>query len=301
MKVPPALKPGDHVAIVSTARKISPQEIQASAEALSGWGLQVITGDSIGAKYFQFAGDDELRRKDFQRMLDDEKVKAILFARGGYGTVRLIDEIDWRRFLKNPKWLCGYSDVTVIHSHLQAVYQVPTIHSLMSISFPSATHDSLESLRRVLFGEPVSFEFAGQELNCPGEARGVVCGGNLSLLNGLLRSASEVDTAGKILFIEEVDEHLYHVDRMMMALKRAGQLENLAALLVGHLTDLKNKDEMNPFGQSGAEIIASHVREYDYPVAFGFPAGHESQNLAFKMGLMAEVNLKEVSRFSQRG
>jgi muramoyltetrapeptide carboxypeptidase len=289
MTLPDALKTGDRVAMVSTARKISHQELHAAMERLQSWGLQVETGKSIGAEHFQFAGDDELRRRDFQQMLDDESIKAILFARGGYGTVRIIDQIDWRRFLKHPKWLCGFSDITVIHSHLLSVYRVAAIHSIMGISFPMATPESVQSLQDGLFGKKLHYPLPPHPLNRPGDAGGMLCGGNVSLLHSLLGSVSDLDTSGCILFIEEVDEHLYHLDRMMMALKRAGKFDNLSGLVVGHFTDMKNKDESNPFGPPAYEIIAGHIGEYDFPVCYGFPAGHEADNRTMIFG--AEWNL----------
>jgi muramoyltetrapeptide carboxypeptidase len=217
-------------------------------------------------------------------MLDDQSIKAVLFARGGYGTVRIIDDLDWRKFLKKPKWLCGFSDITVIHSHLLTVYDAPSVHSIMAINFATATPGSMESLRKVLFGEMLSYEIPPHDFNRAGNAKGILCGGNLSILYSLAGSVSDIDTNGKILFIEDIDEHLYHLDRMMMAAKRAGKLENLSGLVVGHFTDMKNKDDANPFGKSAYEIIAGHVSEFDYPVCFGFPSGHEPDNRAVVTG-----------------
>ncbi|MFI5135589.1 MAG: LD-carboxypeptidase, partial [Chitinophagales bacterium] len=283
-----------------TARKISQSEIQFATEMLNSWGLEVAIGKTVGAEYFQFAGDDEMRRNNLQEMLNDDSIRAILFERGGYGTVRIIDDIDWRKFLKQPKWLCGFSDITVIHSHLLSVYEMSSVHSLMAINFSSATTESIESLRKILFGEKLGYEIPSHELNHSGSASGILCGGNLSLLCSLLGSVSEVNTEEKILFLEDIDEHLYHTDRMMMALKRAGKLENLTGLLVGHFTDMKNKDESNPFGKTAYEIIAEHVNEFDYPVCFGFPSGHEADNRAlliggeWKMEIGEKVELKMI-------
>jgi len=287
---------GDKIGILSTARKISLEEIQPAIEVLKSWGLEVVTGNSIGAESFQFAGDDELRKNDLQEMLDDDSVKAVLFARGGYGTVRIIDELDFRKFQKQPKWLCGFSDITVIHSHLLSVYHLPSIHCLMGISFPTATSESIESFRKILFGEKLSYEIPSNELNHAGAATGILFGGNLSLLYSLLGSDSDLNTESKILFLEEIDEHLYHVDRMMMALKRAGKLENLAGLVVGHFTEMKNKDESNPFGKNAYEIISEHVSEYGYPVCFGFPAGHEPDNRALVMGINWKLEIADKVR-----
>lgn len=298
MKLPTSLKPGDKIGIVATARKISQKELGPAIEILKSWELEAVTGNSIGASHFQFAGDDALRRNDFQSMVDDDSIKAILFARGGYGTVRIIDDIDWRKFLKRPKWLCGFSDITAIHSHLLSVYEMPSVHSIMGFSFSTATDESRASLQKVLFGKKLSYEFPHHPFNKPGEASGILCGGNLSMLYSLNGTPSDVDTSGKILFIEDIDEHLYHLDRMMMNMKRSGKLERAAGLIIGHFTDMKNKDESNPFGKNAYEIIAEHIAEYDFPVCFGFPAGHEPDNRALVMGgkwkmkVGAQVELK---------
>ncbi len=295
MKNPAILRPGNKIGIVSTARKIMQAEIQPCIDMLTEWNLEVVTGESIGAEYFQFAGDDALRTRDLQRMLDDEAIKAVLFARGGYGTLRIIDNIDWRKFLKAPKWLCGFSDITVIHSHLQAIYDLPSVHSLMAFNFAAASSAAIASLQAVLFGKPLRYTIPAHDLNRPGKATGVLCGGNLSLLHALTGSVSDCDTAGKIMFLEDIDEQLYHIDRMMISLKRSGKLDALAGLVVGHFSDMKNKDEKNPFGQSAYEIIAGHVAEYDYPVCFGFPAGHEPDNRALITGRTWDLEVAEES------
>lgn len=293
MKTPATLRPGNKIGILSTARKITLSEVQPCIDVLNEWNLEVITGETIGAEYFQFAGDDELRTSDLQRMLDDESIKAILFARGGYGTLRIIDNIDWRKFLKAPKWLCGFSDITVMQSHLLAIYDLPSVHSIMGFNFSSATAASITSLQAILFGKPLRYAIPANELNRRGKCTGILCGGNLSLLHALLGSVSDTDTAGKILFIEDIDEQLYHIDRMMISLKRAGKLESLSGLVVGHFSEMKNKDEKNPFGKSAYEIIAGHIAEYDYPVCFGFPAGHEPDNRALVTGRTWELDVAE--------
>ena len=293
MKLPSPLRAGDKVAIVSTARKISMAEIKSCIDVLTSWELEVVTGSTIGVEDHQFAGDDDFRAADLQRMLDDESVKAIIFARGGYGTLRIIDAIDWRKFLKQPKWLCGFSDITVIHSHLLSVYDLPSVHSLMGINFQAATAESLISLQTVLTGRRLEYAIPHHTLNRQGKSTGILCGGNLSLLYALNGSVSETDTSGKILFIEDIDEQLYHIDRMIISLKRAGKLEPLAGLIVGHFSDMKNKDEKNPFGKSAYEIIAEAVAEYDYPVCFGFPAGHEADNRTLLMGPLCEMEAGE--------
>ena len=293
IKIPSRLKKGDKIALVATSRKISQEEIQFAIDTIKGWGLEVVLGSTIEKEAFQFAGTDEERLADFQNQLDDDSVKAIICARGGYGTVRFVDEIDFRKFTKKPKWICGYSDITVLHSHLLNVYQIASVHSTMPLSFKENTEDSLESLRDLLFGENVSYKFNYHPLNKFGKEEGILCGGNLSLLQNLSGTDSDIDTDDKILFIEDVDEYLYHFDRMMQWLKRSGKLENLAGLVVGHLTKMKNLDEAKPFGKTVEEIIMDAVSEYEYPVCFGFPAGHENDNRALIVGGEYFLNVNE--------
>ncbi|GDX52373.1 peptidase S66 [Bacteroidota bacterium] len=293
---PQKLKSSDKVALVATARKISQEEIHFAIDTIKGWGLEVVLGSTIGKEAFQFAGTDEERLADFQTQLDDDSVKAIICARGGYGTVRFIDDIDFRKFSKKPKWICGYSDITVLHSHLLSVYNIASVHSTMPLSFKENTEDSLESLRDLLFGENVSYKFNSHPLNKFGKEEGILCGGNLSLLQNLSGTDSDIDTDDKILFIEDVDEYLYHFDRMLQWMKRSGKLENLAGLVVGHLTKMKNLDDAKPFGKTAEEIIMEAVRDYEYPVCFGFPAGHENDNRALILGgeYLLDVN-EEIS------
>ena len=281
---PQKLKAGDKVAIVATARKISLQEIQPAIDILNGWGLEIVIGNTIGKESFQFAGTDEERKNDFQNMIDDDSVKAIFCARGGYGTVRFIDDIDFRKFSKKPKWICGYSDITVLHSHLLSVYNIASVHSTMPLSFKENSEESLESLREILFGENVSYKINYNKLNRLGSEEGILCGGNLSLLQNLSGTDSDIETDDKILFIEDVDEYLYHFDRLMQWLKRSGKLNNLSGLVIGHLSKMKNLDEAKPFGKTAEEIVADAVSEFDYPVCFGFPTGHENDNRALIIG-----------------
>ncbi len=290
---PPSLKAGNKIGIVSTARKISLEEIQPAVEIIRGWGLEVVTGKTIGKESFQFAGTDEERIADFQQMLDDASIHAIICARGGYGTVRIIDELDFRDFQRTPKWICGFSDVTVLHSHLLNVFHCVSLHCSMPVSFPTNTTESLESIRKVLFGEILKYEIPANDFNRAGETEGIVCGGNLSILYSLSGSVSDIDTTDKILFIEDIDEHLYHIDRMMMQLKRSGKLENLSGLIIGHFSKMKNLDESNPFGKNAYEIIAGAVSEYDYPVCYGFPAGHEPDNCSLIIGEKVKLTVTD--------
>lgn len=279
------------MALVAPARHITAEAVAAAAAKLRQWGWQPVLGDSIGARHFQFAGDDHLRCRDLQYFLDRDDVGAILFARGGYGTARIVDDLNWTGFREHPKWLCGYSDITVLHNHVLRHVPVPTVHSLMAIDWDKASAESQDSLRKVLRGEFLHYTFAAHPLNRPGTAEGVLCGGNLSVLYSLLGSISFPDMKNKILVLEDLDEHLYHVDRMMLALRRAGVFEQLAALLVGWFTDMHNKDPENPFGESAYEIISRHVAPYGFPVCYGLPIGHHPHNLAVVMGSSWKVEV----------
>ncbi|SEN91752.1 muramoyltetrapeptide carboxypeptidase [bacterium A37T11] len=286
----PPLIESDTVAIVCPAGKISGSLIDA-VNLLEGWGLKVRLGKSVEASYHQFAGDDALRAADFQQMLDDPEVKAIFAARGGYGTVRIIDRIDFSRFSKAPKWIVGFSDITVLHSHIQAVWGIPSIHGQMPLTIPDATAPSLDSLRKALFGERLTYHYPAIPGNRPGKASGVLIGGNLSLLVNVSGSASDPNYQGKILFLEDVSEYFYSIDRMLWTLKRAGKLAGLQGLLVGGFTHLK--DNETPFGYTVHEMIREKVEAYGYPVAFDFPAGHLSNNHALILGARVQMEVTE--------
>jgi len=278
---PPYLQKGDRVAIVCPAKKL-PYPMDDAVKLLESWELEVILGETVTASYHQFAGDDALRTHDLQRFINDDSIKAIFAARGGYGTVRIIDAIDFSKLSSNPKWIIGFSDITVLHAHLYTNYQLSTIHGQMPMNIPDATAVSLQTLRQSLFGEAVSYNLPTHPFNRTGKAEGVLIGGNLSILVSLSGSVSDYNYDNKILFVEDVGEYLYSVDRLMHTLKRAGKLKNLAGLIVGGFTDLKDNDI--PFGQTAEEIIKAVVNEYDYPVCFGFPAGHMADNRALVMG-----------------
>jgi muramoyltetrapeptide carboxypeptidase len=295
MITPPYLKPGDKVAIIATARKVSFAEMEPAIAQLKSWGLKVLTGNFLTAEYNQFAGTDEERIADMQHMLDDAEVKAIFCARGGYGSVRIIDRLDFTHFMTSPKWIVGYSDITVFHSHINRNFGMETLHAIMPINFPheGGKTPSIESLRKALFGEDIEYRFASHPLNRNGVVSGEVIGGNLSMLYSLSASASDIDTEGKILFIEDVDEYLYHIDRMMMNLKRSGKLSHLAGLVVGGLTGMN--DNTIPYGLTPEKIIAEAVAECDYPVCFNFPAGHQDNNFALIMGRQAELSVADIT------
>ena len=290
MITPEYLKKGDTIAIVSTARKITEEEIKPALQLLEKWGLNYVLGKTIGAEENQFAGSDDLRAEDFQKMLDDPKIKAIWCARGGYGTVRIIDKLDFSAFKKNPKWIIGYSDVTVLHSHIHN-FGIETLHAQMCLEIENKTSETAESIRKILFGENYNIEIERTDsFASPGILNGELIGGNLSVLYSLCGSASEMNTEGKILFIEDLDEMLYHVDRMMMNLKRSGFLKNLKALIIGGMTEMK--DNKVYFGKTAEEIIVDLVKEYNYPVITNFPAGHIRNNRALILGRDVQLNVQ---------
>ncbi|SDE79698.1 muramoyltetrapeptide carboxypeptidase [Mucilaginibacter pineti] len=283
---PPYLKKGDKIAITCPAKKL-PAPMTDAITLLQSWGLEVVLGETVTASYHQFAGDDDLRAHDLQRFIDDDSIKAIIAARGGYGTIRMIDKVNFSHFAQHPKWLIGFSDITVLHAHLFANYQAHTIHGQMPVNIPDASVRSLDTLRKALFGEELDYRFTSHSLNRSGNSSGVLIGGNLSLLIAIAGSVSDMDYSGKILFIEDVGEYLYAIDRMLRNLKRAGKLSKLAGLIVGGFTDIKDNDI--PFGQTVPEIVMDVVNEYAYPVCFDFPAGHIPDNCSLILG--KKVNL----------
>ena len=282
MQKPANLKQGDKIAIVSTARKLSLEELKPGIEVLKSWGLEVVLGSNLFEEDNQFAGTKTQRITDFQNALNDESIKAIFCARGGYGTVQIIDELDFANFIKAPKWIVGYSDVTVLHNHINQNFNVQTLHAAMPFGFIDNTVEALNSIKNVLFGEQLSYEFDKHPFNRNGEANGELVGGNLSILYSLTGTKSQINTNGKILFLEDLDEYLYHIDRMMMNLDRAGMLVCLAGLVVGGMTDMN--DNTVPYGKTAKEIIQQTVSKYDYPVCFDFYAGHLNDNRALPMG-----------------
>lgn len=287
---PPYLKPGDCVGIVAPARKISAEELSPAISQLETWGLNVKLGKNIYAAFNQFAGTDDERAADMQQMLDDKEVKAIISARGGYGAVRIIDKLNFTQFCKNPKWIAGFSDITVFHNHIQTHFGIQTLHNTMAFNFGKDAA-STELLKKALSGEVNEYIINAQPNNKTGKGAGILCGGNLSLLYALAGTPSDIDTKGKILFLEDLDEYLYHIDRMMMQLKRSGKLANLSGLVIGDFSEMK--DNTIPFGKTAEEIILESVAEYNYPVCFGFPAGHGVRNYPLYMGRKAELEVDE--------
>ena len=281
---PPDLKPGDRIGIVAPARKVSKEEMTPAINIINQWGYEVVEAKNLYGGYHQFSGTDDERADDLQAMLDDDSVKAIFCARGGYGSVRIIDRINFTRFRDKPKWIVGYSDATVFHSHINRHFGIQTLHAAMPINFPAGLkmNQSLQSLKDILEGSLPEYHFPSHKLNRNGKAEGTLIGGNLSMLYSLTGTTSDIETTGKILFLEDLDEYLYHVDRMMMNLKRSGRLEGLAALVVGGMNDMN--DNTVPFGKTAYEIIAETVSVYNFPVIFNLKSGHISENLGLIIG-----------------
>ena len=283
---PNYLKEGNTVAIVSTARKISKKELIPAITILKKWELKVVLGTSIEAEDHQFAGNDELRTFDFQTMLDHPEIDAIWCARGGYGTVRIIDQLDFSNFKNYPKWIIGYSDITVLHAHLHQL-GIETLHAQMPLFIETKSDATINSINETLFGEKYEIIIPSEKNNINGIASGQLIGGNLSILYSLCGSPSALNTKGKILFIEDLDEYLYHIDRMLQNLKRNGMFDQLEGLIVGGMTQMHDNDI--PFGKNAAEMILDICSEYDFPITFNFPAGHLEDNRALILGRKVDL------------
>lgn len=285
-KIPNYLKTGDTIGITAPAGYMPFEKMTACIDTLQEWGYHVQLGStthSISDNYF--SATDEQRLMDLQSMLDDPNIKAILCARGGYGTSRLLDDLSFKAFKKEPKWIVGFSDITALHSHIYTNYNIASLHAQMAAAFNGggASSPSVLSLKDALSGTATHYEIPPHELNRSGEGKGELVGGNLSLLCHLLCTDSDIKTKNRILFLEDIGEHLYHIDRMFLQLKRAGKLHKLAGLIIGGFTDMK--DTERPFGKSVNEILLEHVSEFDYPVCFDFPVSHGKDNHALKVGV----------------
>ena len=290
MITPPHLQKGDTVAILATARKNLDDNLKPAIDLLKSWGLNVVIGSSIGLDNNQLAGTDEQRAADFQQQLNNPTIKAIWCVKGGYGTVRMIDLLDFTAFKKNPKWIVGFSDVTVLHNHLNTL-GFKSIHGIMPVTVAKATPEAIETLRIALFGEKLKYEIDPFMMNRPGKATGELVGGNLSILYSLFGSPSAIDCTDKILFIEDLDEYLYHIDRMMINLKRNGCLESIKGIVVGSMTKMKDNDI--PWGKNAIEIIEDVTKTYNIPVLYNFPAGHIQDNRALILGDIVTINVNE--------
>ncbi|MBP1673794.1 MAG: putative MccF-like protein (microcin resistance) [Bacteroidetes bacterium] len=297
MKIPRYLKKGDTIGIAAPARKISLEEIQPTITLFETMGYSVLFEETLFAKENQFAGGDQIRKEGFQHLLDNPNVSAIICARGGYGSARIIDLLDFSTFQKNPKWICGYSDATVFHCHIHQNYNIATLHSTMPINIGNDKKGSESAQQIIAFleGKMMNYQIDTHPLNRKGEAEGVLVGGNLSILYSLNGTSSDLDTADKILFIEDLDEYLYHIDRMVLNLKRSGKLSHIKGLIVGGMSEMR--DNTIPFGINAEQIIRNHCELFDFPICFGFPAGHISDNRPLKLGVNVRFSVSEKGSF----
>lgn len=291
MQRPPFLQPGDSVAVVATARKVDREAMEEGLRLLKSWDLKIVLGEHLFAEHHQFAGDDRARARDFQAALDIPEIKAIFCARGGYGSVRIMEYLDWSKFAEHPKWIVGMSDITVIHCQINGNLGVETIHGPMPGTFPTTGWDAMRNVKHALFGTLEKHIFEAHPLNQHGTATGTLIGGNLSILHSLTGTHLFPNTDNCILFIEDLDEYLYHLDRMIINLKLNDVFANLAGLIVGGMT--KMHDNKVPFGKTYAEIILDHVIQHNYPVAFDFPAGHIQDNRSLFLGRNVSLTVGE--------
>ncbi len=303
-KIAPYLKKGDTIGITCPAGFITLEDIQPAVTKIKEWGFEIKLGTTVGKKDFTFGGTDEERLQDFQQMLDDKNIKAIMCARGGYGAVRIIDQLDFKKFIIKPKWIIGFSDVTVLHSHLNKNFNIASIHSKMCNSFPKDWSnaepiqiETIESIKKCLLGEKMSYTAMPNEKNKMGIAEGILIGGNLKTLETLAGSKSDINTDGKILFVEDTGEYLYSIDRMFWNLKRSVKLSKLKGLIIGGFKIKPADTPEEEFGKNLYEIILEKVKEYNYPVCFDFPVGHQKNNFALKCGVRHKltVNITGVS------
>jgi len=290
---PKYLQPGSLIGITCPSGYVSHERTTHAIKVLESWGYRVRKGKTVGNEFHYFAGTDDERLADLQEMMDDPEIDAIIMGRGGYGMSRIIDDLNFRGFKKNPKWICGFSDITVLHNHLQQHTGYASLHSPMCGAFKPETEQEAHILafKAALAGTPLAMNIPSSPYNRQGEAAGILTGGNLAILAHLTGSASEVDTDGKILFIEDIGEHLYNADRLLLNLKRAGKLDNLAALVVGSFTDMQ--DTERPFGQTIEQIIADKVADYNYPVCFNLPVGHQDVNYTLVLGSNYQLHVTD--------
>jgi muramoyltetrapeptide carboxypeptidase len=291
--IPPYLSEGDTIGVVCPAGYMPAENANTCLNVLQEWGYKVRVGKTLGNQYNYFAGTDEERLQDLQQMLDDDSINAILCARGGYGVTRIIDQLSFKKFRKNPKWIIGYSDITVLHAHIYRRFNIASLHSPMAAAFNDNEYEYeyVQSLKQALEGEPALYETAPHRFNKTGKAKGKLVGGNLSLVAHLIGTFSGYKTAGKILFLEDVGEYIYNVDRMLYQLKRSGKLDELEALIIGGFTEMK--DTTIPFGKEVYDVINDIVKEYNYPICFNFPVSHTRENYALKVGVEYKLNVSD--------
>lgn len=295
--IPPALQRGDTIGITSPAGFITIDDLQPAIQKIQSWGLKVRLGNTIGKRDFSFGGTDNERTKDFQQMLDDAGIKAIMCARGGYGAVRIIDDLNFSKFQVKPKWIVGFSDITVLHAHINSNCKVATIHSKMCNSFPENWNlaepvqiETINSIKDALTGVKMKYTAPSNEKNRNGIAEGTLIGGNLKTIETLSGSKSEINTAGKFLFVEDTGEYLYSIDRMFWNLKRTNKLSQLKGLIIGGFK-IKPDEPGEEFGRTLHDIVWEKVKEYNYPVCFDFPVGHQKNNFALKCGVMHRLSV----------
>lgn len=288
--LPPPLKKGDTIGITSSAGFITVPEVGPAVKMMEGWGFQVRLGKTIGRRDFSFGGTDEERAGDLQQLLNDPTVKAIMIARGGYGMVRIIDRIDFSAFVKKPKWVIGFSDVTLLHTHINSAFQIASIHSKMCNSFPGPEDkvepgqmESIASIRDALTGTVMRYTAPSHDSNRKGITEGRLVGGNLKMIETASGTPSDLRTDGCILFLEDTGEYLYSIDRMFCHLERTGKLERLKGLVIGGFR-IKPDDPGEEFGRQLTDIVLEKVKNYNYPVCFNFPVGHQKVNMALKCG-----------------
>jgi len=290
---PPTLQKGDTVMILAPAGIVRDSSgVNNGIALLKKWGLNVKLGKHLFSQHFKFAGTDAERLSDFQNALDDDSVKAIWCARGGYGAIRILDDLDFTKFKQNPKWIIGFSDITAFHNEVHNL-GIETMHGIMPLTYKPDNKEqrqAIKSLKKAFFGKRVKYRVAESDYNREGNVEGVVVGGNLSLVYSMLGSTSQIDPSGKIIYLEEVGEALYHIDRMMISLKRAGYFENCKGLIIGGMSSIKT--EASEFGMTYEEIILDAVKDYDFPVAFDFPAGHITDNRTMILGREIELKVK---------
>lgn len=279
----PFLQKNDTIGIISTARSVDKRLLEKAIHILENWDLKVIVGKNIYSTDNQFSGTVEQRTNDLQNMIDNPQVKAIFCAKGGYGTAQIVDNLQLSTLYSQPKWIIGFSDVTVLHNHLHSQLNLQSIHATMPLLFSQDNHEkALQHLKNVLFGKLPSYQFTSFEYNRLGKITAPIIGGNLSIIHSLIGTPSDINTDDKILFLEDLDEYLYHIDRMMIHLKRAGKLTNLAGLVIGGMSDIR--DNAIPFGKTAEKIIYDYTKEYDYPICFNAPIGHILDNFPIICG-----------------
>ncbi|MEC3906401.1 LD-carboxypeptidase [Tamlana sp. 2201CG12-4] len=293
LKQPPYLKAGDTVAIVAPSGILKNRtgEIQQAKALLKRWGLHTVVGKHIFNQANHFAGTDDERCEDFQNAMDNPNIKAIWCARGGYGSVRILDKLNWEAFKQNPKWVIGYSDITAIHNQIHNI-GVESLHAIMCVSLTkdlSEIEASISTFKNTLFGKPLSYHLKGSKYNKTGNTSGLLVGGNLTMLHTMLGSDASLDTSGKILFIEEIGEYKYHIDRMLQSLKRAGYFNNCKGVIIGDMTKLRKNTTL--WGTSVEQLILDALAAYNFPIAFNMPAGHEKDNQALILGRMVDLSV----------